>query len=149
MGANVAWIRDILRKVDAAKTDRPTTSEKLVEIPNGVERLKSAVLNVRKVVRTLELDRSVIERDHRETLREYQRAYEIICKEYDSDCEKNDMEMSNAMERLHKLWLEWIRISKDDIGVYAALPGAEMPDAPPIPTREPDAQELEWQDTEQ
>jgi len=55
--------------------------------------------------------------------------------------------MHNAQERLVKLWQEWIRISKDDIGVYAALPGAELPEAEPMPIPD-EATDVEWSDPE-
>ena len=100
----------LLGRVEKTHEPRPLTRDNVVDIPNGLEKLRRAIVDV-----TGQLEGYRCQRD------EYAEAWAAALAEFNAAMDRNTVCQRDTAARLRKLQEEWMRVT-NQLGIECRLP---------------------------
>lgn len=121
MNERAGWLgglKQVLTRVETTHVSRPD-DETVVQIPNGLEKLRKAIISVQNDLVEAQAERG-----------DYSQAWIDCQAEINAALAKNASRQKDAQHRLRRLQEEWVRVTQD-LGIRAEIVPALVDDAGP------------------
>jgi len=112
-------LKQVLTRVETTHTPRPDHEDTVVAIPNGLEKLRKAIVAVQNDLVEAQAERG-----------DYSQAWIDCQAEITAALAKNASRQKDATHRLRRLQEEWVRVT-NDLGIRAEIVPAMVDDSEP------------------
>lgn len=102
-------LKSVLGQIETTHGPRPDTDEKIVEIPNGLDKLRKAIVAIQQRIVEAECEYA-----------DYQQAWKDCQAEISAAMAKNVTKRKDETHRLARLQEEWVRITQE-LGIRAEV----------------------------
>ena len=113
-------LKQVLTRVETTHVSRPDHEETVVAIPNGLEKLRKAIISVQNDLVEAQAERG-----------DYSQAWIDCQAEINAALAKNASRQKDAQHRLRRLQEEWVRVTQD-LGIRAEIVPTLVDDSQPV-----------------